>query len=316
MPVSSQPAFPVAKAKSSGDKLWVIAAIVAIVAAVCVLCTVLWTQHASDQKAHGQRAIAVAVTLPEGASADGVLIPLSVEGTEEGGAAVSKVVAVTPEGTGLSLAPGSYQVAPAADVIAGDGSYLASQGMSFGITVGKDSAVDATLDASEANFQYQTVDESKVTDDQISAATDALAAAGVESATVASAKDKATAVRDEATSKAEADAAQKAAEEETARQQAAEEVARAAAVDFECDYFTVDVPDSWDGLWSVQQKNSTTWEFMGRFGQNANGAATVYVGSAPSYTKVLGTTSSGRTIYANEAGAGFFGNGKATLTPK
>lgn len=95
----------------------------------------------------------------------------------------------------------------------------------------------------------------------------------------------------------------------------------ASAHDFECEYFYVDVPDSWEGDWSVEGPipagNGATYQFNHMPADDYGGGCAVTVGdeTAPS-TSVVGTTSGGETVVLNEAGAGFFGDDGATIALK
>lgn len=128
-----------------------------------------------------------------------------------------------------------------------------------------------------------------------------------------------------------------AAVEEVPAEEPEEEVEPAVQHDFECEWFYVDVPDTWvyddsgaspvEGgptLWYVTQVDETTYEFGQSSWAGSNpyegdyynaGGATVTVGGSNG-TSLAGTLPDGREVWLNEASAGFFGDGLATITLK
>ena len=84
--------------------------------------------------------------------------------------------------------------------------------------------------------------------------------------------------------------------------------------DFECMYFTVDVPDEWVGHFSYNVEGLETGNPTYRFSVNYNGiqgAGSIKL-DQPKWTQV----GSSNIYYTNAGGTGFFGDGLATITPK
>lgn len=106
------------------------------------------------------------------------------------------------------------------------------------------------------------------------------------------------------------------------------EPAPAPAHDFECEYFYLDVPDSWvlsDGaspelggptLWYAEPRGDGTYYFAqstafsaGDYVEYETGACTVIVGSGAGGATYFGSTSDGTPVYVAEASAGFLYHG-------
>lgn len=104
--------------------------------------------------------------------------------------------------------------------------------------------------------------------------------------------------------------------------------APAPAHDFECEYFYLDVPDSWvlsDGaspelggptLWYAEPRGDGTYYFAqstafsaGDYVEYETGACTVIVGSGAGGATYFGSTSDGTPVYVAEASAGFLYHG-------
>ena len=88
---------------------------------------------------------------------------------------------------------------------------------------------------------------------------------------------------------------------------------------FECEYFYVDVPESWQQGTNVEQTDAGEWNFSHPEGNYVNQTIVTTSSdpmSGPNYHWLIGTTSDGTELWANDAATGFFGDGKATITLK
>ena len=88
---------------------------------------------------------------------------------------------------------------------------------------------------------------------------------------------------------------------------------------YECDYFYVDVPDSWQQETTAEQSGDGEWRFYHHDGQYLY--MTIILTSpepqsGPDHHWLVGSTSDGTQIWANDAATGFFGEGKASITLK
>ncbi len=150
---------------------------------------------------------------------------------------------------------------------------------------------------------------------------------------------KKKAEEEEARRKAEEEAARKKAEEEEARKRAEEEEARRKAEEeaqrlyeathYDCEYFSVAVPESWAGDWNVEHTSWTQSGFVDEkwtFTTNGQGAAWAIVylhhgngypkESYPGYTELLGITSYDQLagLFVSQTTRPFFYDGGATIT--
>ncbi len=213
------------------------------------------------------------VSLPDGVSSQGMLLPVRAVGTDADNNSVDLTVAVKADGTGLSLKKGTYTVAAAAGAIASDGSYYEPNGATISVSINSDVEPGDTVEATTLPLAYQAVDESQLTDDQISRACDALTTAGVDSGEVSSLRQKAVSVRDSAVAKAKADAEAKAKAEAQAKAEAeakakADAEAKAkSAMHVETAYFSVDLPTSWYGQVNVVKDSD---ESVGVYDKTSN----------------------------------------------
>ena len=97
------------------------------------------------------------------------------------------------------------------------------------------------------------------------------------------------------------------------------EPAPAASHYYECDYFYVDVPDSWQQETTAEQSGDGEWRFYHHDGQYLY--MTIILTSpepqsGPDHHWLVGSTSDSTQIWANDAATGFFGEGKASITLK
>ena len=85
---------------------------------------------------------------------------------------------------------------------------------------------------------------------------------------------------------------------------------------WECEYFYIDVPDAWQQGTLVRVGNGE-WNFSYPSGPYVN-MTILTTSSTPisGHHWLVGTTSGGVQIWANDAATGFFGSGKATITLK
>lgn len=269
----------------------------------------------------------------------GTKLSLQATGTTSDGASYDERFYVGD--AGMELPEGTFTLIVVASPITSDGTIYAIEGAETEITVSEsgldpEGTVDIALDA---------VPAANVTDEQIEQAYTAAADGAAKSAERAEElRDAAIERRDEALEQESAEAENRATSEESAEdvrasdsgsansgssnqeasvssgtssEEASSDSSASSGADFECEYFTVTVPESWSGLWSCQQLSDTSWQFSYLpGGDGAGGGAVIGVGSISYSTGQLGTTSSGLPIYENSAGGGFFGSSKATLTPK
>lgn len=256
-------------------------------------------------------------------SAEGTAIPVHVTGKDARGESIDISAYVKRDGSGVELAEGTYAISVTASPIAGDGTMYSITGAASSATVDEDGKLTLGGD-----ITLEPIPALEVTNEQIDAAFKAAKAGGAADEEAAGKlKDAATKRRDDAVAakkEAEKKAAEKKKAEEEAKKKAAEEAAAAeekkAATHFECEYFSVDVPESWADLWSVEQTAGNEWTFNCMAVINGRtipgGGAVVHVGPVSGEPQMdFGTTSGGLRVTSYEAGAGFFTTG-ATLTVK
>ena len=88
-----------------------------------------------------------------------------------------------------------------------------------------------------------------------------------------------------------------------------------AGADYENEYFSVDVPESWGDDWSVEEGDEYAWTFS-----HGDGAADIRFGNGllEGY-EILGSVGEGMDaigVSIRQTGSGFFGDGMATITLK
>jgi len=209
--------------------------------------------EAAYNEAHTRHAVVFKVDAQGYADATASKIPVHVTGTDLDGATVDEGGYVDAEGEGLSLLRGTYTVTVVVSPLTSDGTVYDVPSTSWNVTVGDDVEPGATVDATAQPITLTVIgDITALTDDQIARIYDCAVGSGMDAATAGTYRDTLTSARqaaidekkaEEAAAAAAAAEAQKKAEEEAA----AEAAAKKSACHFECEYFSLDVPESWAG---------------------------------------------------------------------
>lgn len=215
----------------------------------------LWVRHQREQTAyeaaHAEHAVVVPLATTGFDTSTGTRLPVQVSGTDADGA-VDEVQFVNDDGSGLSLARGSYELSFPASPIAADGTLYTVPQVRATLTIGDDVAPGSSVTlGSDQPLEVRPVDDAaSVTDEQLQAAKDYAGrdgshAEGVDVGVIVGSAQK---KRDDAV------AAKKAAEEQAAREKkAAEEAAaRAKARHVTAASYEFDIPDYWVDRVNVQ----------------------------------------------------------------
>jgi len=196
---------------------------------------------AAYDAAHERHAVVFKVDAAEYSDATATKIPVHVAGSDVDGAAVDEDAYVDAEGRGVELAEGIYAITVVTSPLTSDGTVYDVPTTSWDVTIGTDAGAGADVDATSQPIALSPVsDYTAVSDETIQRMYDYASKSGTDQATVDSYKGATT-------SRIQAAKDQKAADEAAAAeaQRQAEEAAKKAALHYENEYFSLEVPESW-----------------------------------------------------------------------
>lgn len=278
------------EARRQRNRHILLAVIAAFVVVALVLVGIYLKQQSDYKKAHAKTDVTFTVVAPGYVSGTDSKIPLHVEGTDLDGKAVSQDAYLSGDGTGLSLMRGTYTVTAVASPLLSNGTIYDTPGAPVAITIDENGL---QTPSSQLSITFTVTDPLGITDAQIDAAYSAARASGMDEGTATNLKNAVTQTRAVAQQKKVDDDAATAAAAKKAEE---EKAAADSALHYSCEYFELDVPQSWSGRWSCS-KTSTTGGYNYSFseaGTKLYVITVLKVGTSGNNGTVYATTSDGK----------------------